>query len=79
MNTASAYVTWQSWSEKWGHWNTWRSENQTLDNMETSDHFLREQRVLSKPASMILAFSEPACRDAFSTSSSVITPRPRTS
>lgn len=70
MNTASAYVTWQSWSEKWGHWNTWRSENSSLDKMDTSDHFPREQRVLSKQASMMLAFSEPARRDAFSTNPS---------
>jgi len=23
MNSASAYVTWQTWSERWGHWNSW--------------------------------------------------------
>ena len=74
MNTASAFVTWQSWSEKWGHWNTWRRVTRRLDKMETSDAVLRVQRALSKPPSMIFASAENARRDAFSTSSSVNSP-----
>ena len=79
MSSASADVTWQSWSEKWGHWNTWRRESRSLDKMGTSDDLLRVQRVLSKPLSMIFASAENVRRDAFSTSSSVVAPRSRTS
>jgi hypothetical protein len=79
MNTASAYVTWQSWSEKWGHWNIWRRESRRLAKRETWGDLLSVQRVLSKPPSMIFASSENAPHDAFANSSSVIAPRPLTS
>jgi hypothetical protein len=79
MNTASADVTWQSWSEKWGHWSTWRRESRRLDKMESLDDGLRTQRVQSELPSMFFASAENARRDAFSTSSSVLAPRPRTS
>jgi hypothetical protein len=77
MNSASAYVTWQSWSEKWGHWNRWRRGSQCLDNMEPSEDLLRMR--ISKPLSMILPSSKNDRRDDFSPNSNVIAPRPRIS